>query len=99
MVDSTANVTEGVMQRIKNFITYTMGRFNRLDESFLMGVMQFNDKTSAKVIRKVSKYKNAADSERSLTKMRPQRVWKRFTGDALVEASKTVSIIMDSERQ
>ena len=92
MVDSSANVTVPVMERIKTFIAYTMDRFNQLDESFMMGVMQFNDRNKAKVIRKVSKYTNEADLERVLRKMVPKRVSKRFTGDALIEASKTVSM-------
>ena len=58
----------------------------------MMGVMQFNDRNTAKVIRKVSKYTNEADLERVLRKMVPKRVSKRFTGDALIEASKTVSM-------
>ena len=90
MVDSTVNVTKPVLQRMKNFISYSMARFSQLDRSFMMGVMQFSDKNSAKVIRRVSTYSNRSNL-RNLEKMQPQKGFKRLTGDALVEASKTVS--------
>ena len=93
MVDSTVNVTESVLQRMKDFINYSMARFNQLDESFMMGIMQFSDESSAEVVRKMSKYTNREDLEEVLKKMESQKGLKRLTGDALVEASKTVSFV------
>lgn len=94
MVDSTVNVTTTVLQKIKNFISYSMARFNELDESFMMGVMQFSDKDTAHIIRKVSKYTNRSNVNRVLNSMEPQKGLKRLTGDAFVEASKTVSCFL-----
>ena len=93
MVDSTVNVTEGILQRMKNFISYSMARFYQLDRSLMMGVMQFSDANSAKVVKKVSTYTDRRDVDKVLRKMKPQRGFKRLTGDALTEASKTVSFV------
>ena len=91
MVDSTVRVTTPILQKMKSFISYSMARFNELDRQFMMGVMQFSDANSAKVIRKVSPYKSEFDLATTLRNMRTQRGANRLTGEALTEASKMVS--------
>lgn len=91
MVDSTANVTESVLQNMKNFISYSMERFAGLDDSFMMGVMQYSTRDSSEIVRQLSRYTNSMDLDKILNGMKPQRGRRRMTGDALVEAGKTVS--------
>lgn len=90
MVDTTANVTESELEKMKQFIGYSMARFSQLDESFMMGVMQFSDKYTAKMVRRITSYNGRNSLDDDLTNMELLGHSERFTGEALVEAGKTV---------
>ncbi|XP_046857342.1 collagen alpha-6(VI) chain-like isoform X3 [Xenia sp. Carnegie-2017] len=89
MVDTTANVTDFWMTKMKSFISYSMNRFKKINPFTMMGIMQFNGQSSVKIIKKLARDLIGANLTYHLEKLQPSKVSKRLTGDALVEAGKT----------
>lgn len=93
MVDTTANVTDFWMTKMKSFISYSMNRFKKINPFTMMGIMQFNGQSSVKIIKKLARDLIGANLTHHLEKLQPSKVSKRLTGDALVEAGKTVILL------
>lgn len=91
VVDSSENITRTEFVKVKEFLNYAITRMQIRDDTFRIGIMQFSDQDTAVMKKEMSSGVDHAELKKMLEIMLPQTGLKRFTGDALVEASKKVS--------